>query len=186
MRFNNHSNLAGRHAFLSASKYHWINYDEEKMDDVYGKALAAMRGSQLHDFAMQAIKLGIKQSRTTKTLNMYINDAIGFRMTPEVLLYYSDNAFGTADTISFRNNLLRIHDLKTGTTKTSFKQLEVYTAFFCLEYDFKPTEIEIELRIYQNDEINIHIPDPVEIVRIMDRIVTFDALIENKKAEELG
>ena len=33
MIFNNHSNLEGQHAFLGASKYHWINYDETKVAD---------------------------------------------------------------------------------------------------------------------------------------------------------
>ena len=31
MNFNNHSNLEGQHAFLGASKYHWINYGEDKV-----------------------------------------------------------------------------------------------------------------------------------------------------------
>jgi hypothetical protein len=30
--FNKHSNLAGQHAFLSASKYHWVNYTDQKLD----------------------------------------------------------------------------------------------------------------------------------------------------------
>lgn len=37
MIFNNHSNLEGQHAFLGASKYHWINYDETKVADAYSK-----------------------------------------------------------------------------------------------------------------------------------------------------
>lgn len=185
MLFNDHSKLAGRHAYLSASKYHWINYDPDKMARTFSKFMAALRGTELHDFAKEAIRLGIKLPRTSKTIHMYVNDAIGFRMIPEQVLYYSDNAFGTADTISFRNNMLRIHDLKTGESRTSFHQLEVYAAFFCLEYGFKPTQLEMELRIYQNDEVMIHIPDPVEITRIMDQTVSFDALLETMKAEAL-
>lgn len=186
MHFNRHSNLEGRHAFLSASKYHWIRYSDEKLAATFKTALAARRGSQLHDFAMMAIRLGIKQSRTSKTLNMYINDAIGFRMTPEQPLFYSENAFGTVDAISFRKNLLRIHDLKTGVGRVSMDQLKIYAALFCLEYGAKPTEIEMELRIYQNDEVDILEPDPTEITSIMDRIVTFDRIVDEMKMEELS
>lgn len=186
MLFNNHSNLAGRHAFLSASKYHWINYSDEKLDGVYRRALAAQRGTELHEFAHEAIRLGIKLPRTKKTLNSYVNDAIGYRMTPEQTLYYSDNAFGTADAISFRQGMLRIHDLKTGVIPANVHQLEVYTAFFCLEYGFKPMELEVELRIYQNDEVQIYEPDPDDLTRIMDRIVTFDKRIDAIKMEALS
>jgi len=183
MNFNTHSAFEGKHAFLSASKYHWINYSSEKLNDVYRTALLAAKGTELHEFAFQAIRLGIKLPKTQKTLNMYVNDAIGYRMTPEQMLFYSVNCFGTADAISFKNKLLRIHDLKTGVTPTSMKQLEVYAAMFCLEYSHKPYEIDMELRIYQNDEIFEHIPDIDDIVHIMDKIITFDKQIEKLKAE---
>ena len=183
MNFNSHSAFEGKHAFLSASKYHWINYSDEKLDGVYRAALAAAKGTEIHDFAFKAIKLGIKLPKSEKTLNMYVNDAIGYRMTPEQILFYSVNCFGTADAISFKNKLLRIHDLKTGTTQTSMKQLEVYAAMFCLEYKYKPYEIDMELRIYQNDMVEHHIPEVDEIARIMDKIITFDKQIEILKAE---
>ena len=153
MNFNKHSNLEGRHAFLSASKYHWINYDEPKVADAYSKFLATQRGTILHDFACQCIRLGQKLPKSQKTLNMYVYDAISFRMTPEQVLYYSDNCFGTADAIIFRNNTLRIHDLKTGVIPAHMEQLEIYAALFCLEYQKKPSTLDIELRIYQNNEI---------------------------------
>lgn len=177
MIFNPHLNLVGQHAFLSASKYHWINYDDDKLDSVFIAALAAKRGTELHEFAAEAIRLGIKLPRSNKTINLYVNDAIGYRMTPEQVLYFSDNCFGTPDTIAFRRNKLRIHDLKTGITVTSEHQLEVYAAMFCLEYRVKPVEIEIELRIYQNDEVRIYEADPNVITHIMDKIVTFDKRI---------
>jgi Protein of unknown function (DUF2800) len=183
MRFNIHSQLEGRHAFLSASKYHWTRYDDEKLDRVYIAAMAAQRGTELHAFAHEAIRLGIKLPRTQKTLALYVNDAIGFRMVSEQILYYSDNCFGTADTISFRRGILRIHDLKTGVIPTSERQLEVYAALFCLEYRTKPAEIEIELRIYQNDEVRIYNADPDVITHIMDKIISFDKRIEIIKAE---
>lgn len=183
MRFNNHLDLAGQHAFLSASKYHWVNYDDEKLDDVYRTALAAQKGTELHAFAHNAIRLGIKLPRSPKTLNIYVNDAIGFRMKSEQTLFYSYNCFGTADAISFRKEVLRIHDLKTGITRVSFKQLEVYSALFCLEYGIRPAEIMIELRLYQNDEVQILEPELDDIMHIMDRIKIFDKRINLLKEE---
>ena len=94
MNFNRHSDLEGQHAFLGASKYHWINYDEEKLDFTYKRWLATAKGTALHDFAYQCIQLGIKLPNSQKTLNMYVNDAIGFKMTPEQTLFYSVNCFG--------------------------------------------------------------------------------------------
>lgn len=186
MNFNSHSELAGRHAFLSASKYHWVNYDEEKLDATYRTALAAQKGTELHEFAFNAIRLGIKLPKSRKTLNLYVNDALGYRMTPEQVLFYSANSFGTADAISFRNGLLRIHDLKTGVSPTSMTQLEIYCGLFCLEYFIKPAEIDMELRIYQNDDVEVHTPELDKIVHIMDRIVTYDKLIERIKAEVMA
>ena len=178
MRFNDNSSLAGMHAFLSASKYHWINYSEEKLIRTYTKARAAEQGTRLHDFAKECIELGQKLPRSRKSLNSHVNDAIGYRMSPEVVLFYSQNAFGTADAICFRKNLLRIHDLKTGLTKPSMVQLLVYASLFCLEYDKLPHQIDMELRIYFNSEILVHVPEPMEIRQIMDKIVYFDNKID--------
>ena len=184
MNFNEHGQLKGCHAFLSASKYHWVNYDEEKLATAYSNFLAVQKGTKLHDFAAQCIELGQKLPKSKKTLNMYVNDAIGFRMTPEQVLYYSDNCFGTADAISFGDGLLRIHDLKTGATPAHMEQLMIYAALFCLEYRMKPAEIGMELRLYQSDEILIHEPEVDEIVPIMDKIVSFDKLIQRIKDQE--
>lgn len=185
MNFNNHSNLEGLHAFLGASKYHWINYSEDKVADSYNKYLATLKGTQLHEFAAQCIKLGQKLPKSKKTLNNYVNDAIGYKMTPEQILFYSENCFGTADAICFRNNLLRIHDLKTGLIPAHMEQLEIYAALFCLEYKFKPSEIDIELRIYQHDEILVHNPTAEDIVPIMDKIITSDKVINKLKEREV-
>lgn len=184
MRFNAHTNLVGQHAFLGASKYHWINYDENKVADAYSKFLAVQKGTVLHEFAAQCIRLGQKLPRSQKTLNMYVNDAIGFKMIPEQVLYYSENCFGTADAISFRNGLLRIHDLKTGQIPAHMEQLMIYAALFCLEYKTKPSEIDIELRLYQSDEIMIHNPGADEIFPIIDKIIAFDKVITKIKTEE--
>lgn len=178
MRWNNHYELEGKHAFLSASKYHWIRYSKDKLAIAYRKFLAKEKGTVLHKLACDLIKNGVKLPKTKQTLNLYVNDAIGFRMDTEVTLYYSPNAFGTADAIKFSKNLLRIHDYKSGETATSMDQLQVYTAYFCLEYKIDPRTIDIELRIYQNDEVVIYVPVVEDIIFIMDQTVEFDKEIE--------
>ncbi len=185
MNFNRHSNLEGQHAFLGASKYHWINYDDEKIATSYLRHIATLKGTQLHEFAAQCIRLGQKLPRSQKTLNMYVNDAIGYKMTPEQVLFYSENCFGTADTIAFRNKFLRIHDLKTGEIRAHMEQLYIYAALFCLEYNIKPGEIEIETRIYQNDDYEVATPGPEVIAPIMDKIITGDKIIKNIREQEV-
>ena len=185
MNFNKHLNLEGQHAFLGASKYHWINYDEAKIAESYNRFTAAQRGTELHEFAAQCIKLGQKLPKSQKTLNLYVNDAIGFHMNPEQILYYSDNCFGTADAIAFRNNKLRIHDLKTGlVVPAHMEQLYIYAALFCLEYKIKPADIEMETRIYQFDEVVVDEPTVEDIAPIMDKIITFDRVINEIRASE--
>lgn len=179
MNFNKHSKLEGQHAFLGASKYHWINYDADKIVDSWKKYQAVKRGTELHELAKDLIRLGIKLPRSKKTFNMYVNDAIGYKMTPEQVLYFSPVAFGTADSICFRDGVLRIHDLKTGTIPASMHQLEIYAALFCLEYDYRPGEIQTELRIYQDNEVLVGQPTADEILPIMDKIITFDKIITN-------
>ena len=184
MNFNQHYNLRDKHAFLGASRYHWINYDETKLANSYSAFMAAQRGTELHDLACRLIKLNQRLPRSRKTLNMYVNDAIGFKMTPEQILYFSDNCFGTADTISFRDKTLRIHDLKTGVTPAHMEQLMIYAALFCLEYREKPEDIEIELRIYQNNEILVHNPTVDDIRPIMGKIISFDKVISQIRDQE--
>ena len=184
MNFNNHLNLEGRHAFLGASQYHWINYDDGKLVDAYTRRQATLRGTVLHAFAADCIRLGQKLPDIQQTLNMYVNDAVGFKMTPEQILYYSENCFGTADAICFRNNMLRIHDLKTGFTPAHIEQLMIYAALFCLEYHKKPSEIDIELRLYQSNEVLIHEATVEDIVPIMDKIITFDKILTKIQREE--
>lgn len=190
MRWNSHTKevVPGSHAFLSPSAYHWLRYDQDKILDVYANHLAAIRGTQLHAFAAQCILLGQKLPRRNLTLNMYVNDAIGYRMQPEQVLYYSPNCYGTADAISFRDNFLRVHDLKTGVSEASFDQLLIYSALFCLEYDIRPASFKgCEARIYQNDDVRIESFDATDIVPVMDKIVWFDNLItEFKEGEHNG
>lgn len=183
MNWNRHSDLEGSHAFLSASKYHWINYDPDKLASSYKAFLAAQKGTELHEFASRCIALGQKLPKSQKTLNMFVNDAIGYKMQSEQTLYYSDNCYGTADAIVFRNSMLRIHDLKTGATPTHMEQLMVYAALFCLEYRVKPESLTMELRIYQNDEVLYHNPEPSEIAEIIEKIIAFDKIINRIREE---
>lgn len=181
MDFIKHSELKDMHAFLGASKCSWLNYNDDKLVETFINNEAKELGTRLHQFASDAINLGIKLPATQKTLNMFVNDAIRYRMNSEQVLFYSYNCFGTADAISFKNNKLRIHDLKTGKTPVHIEQLEIYAALFCLEYSVDPLKIEIELRIYQNDECVIHEPEPQRIMDIMQKIIKFDKLINSIK-----
>ena len=180
MNFIKHSNLEGLHAPFSASQSSWLRYDDEKALSVFRKKKAKEMGTRLHAWAAETIELGIKQPRSKKTICSYVNDAIGFKMSTEVVLFYSKYFFGTADAISFRNNMLRIHDLKTGESG-HMEQLEVYAALFCLEYKIKPGDIDIELRLYKNDEVIVHNPTAEDILPIMDKIIHLNKILESQE-----
>ena len=208
MIFNQHSDLEGQHAFLSASKYSWLNYDQEKLATAYRNQYATTIGTILHDLAHRCIKNKVKLSKSDRhlvlltllengvpqglidandileTLAPFVNDALGFRMETEQVLYYSENAFGTADAISFKNNFLRIHDYKSGITPVHMDQLYIYAALFCLEYVVKPENIKIELRIYKQGEALCNEPDPEVIRAIMNKIVDSDRFLRKLKEEE--
>ena len=84
MNFLTHSNLEGKHAFLGASNYHWLGYDDEKLINSWTTAQARAKGTRLHAFAAECIELRQKlPDKPQKTLSMYVNDAIGYKMTPE-------------------------------------------------------------------------------------------------------
>lgn len=188
MQFNSHPNLEGLHAPFSPSQSSWLRYDDNRAAEVYTNRKAAEMGTILHKWAQQTIDLKIKQPRSSKTIYAYVNDAIGFKMSTEVVLYYSDRFFGTADAISFRKGFLRIHDLKTGKSgniKDHMEQLEVYAALFCLEYKIKPKDIEMELRVYKNDEVLYHNPTEEDILPIMEKIIHLDKLLQKIDSEEV-
>ena len=184
MNFEKHSNLEGLHAPFSPSQSSWLRYDDDRALEVYANKKASEIGTKLHQWAKDTIDLGIKQPRSKKTLYAYVNDAIGFKMSTEVVLFYSRRFFGTADAISFRKGVLRIHDLKTGKIPAHMTQLEIYASLFCLKYKVKPGDIKMELRIYQNDEILYHNPTAEDIVPIMDKIVHLNKLLEKIDDEE--
>lgn len=192
MEFNDHSNLKGKHAFLSASKYHWLNYDIRKLITSFVNAQAVERGTRLHALACELITMGIRLPKTKETLNMYVNDAIGFGMRPEQVLYFSNNCFGTADTILFneRKKILRIHDLKTGETPAHMEQLEIYAALFLLEYEralgVNPLNTKVNLRIYQNDDIQEYTPDKDRVEEVVYGIKEKEAWVQETLMEEAG
>lgn len=186
MHFDKHSELAGTHAMFGASNYHWTNYSDDKFEMTFRTLQAARRGTEMHDLARRMIDLGVRLPETGETINMYVNDAIDMGMQTEVVLRYSDNFFGTTDTIRFADETyLNVHDYKSGRVPASIKQNYVYSALFCLEYRYRPHNIVTELRIYQNNDVLIHPADPDLIAHIMDRIVTFDARIEEWRREEM-
>ena len=184
MQFNSHKLLAGLHAPFSPSQPSWLRYDDSKAVEAYANRQAAEMGTKLHAWAKDTIDLGIKQPKSKKTLYAYVNDAIGYKMDTEVILYYSDRFFGTADAISFRDGFLRIHDLKTGKTSVHMEQLMIYAALFCLEYKVKPGTIDMELRIYQNDDILVCNPTAEDIVPIMDKIVHLNKMFDKIESQE--
>jgi hypothetical protein len=194
VKFKYHGNLEGRHAFLSPSSYSWIRYDDARLVERLTTSMAAARGSKYHALAHDLITLGVKLPTTKKTMNLYVNDMLGFKMTPEQPLYFSDNCFGTADGLGYRRDrgddkfTLRIFDLKTGTSKASVDQLLIYAALFFLEYGddlgIKPFDIQYDLRIYQEPEPQLFEVDPKDVIDIMDKIKTFDRRINELRAEE--
>jgi hypothetical protein len=126
------------------------------------------------------------QDDETTTVGLYINQCIQYKMSAEVVLFYSPNAFGTVDAIAYRHRRLRISDLKTGVTRVSEHQLEVYAALFCLEYEIDPFSMRgIELRIYKDGKVFTYDADPYFIRGIMDKIIRFDELI-NRLREEVS
>lgn len=211
MIFNKHSDIVGKHAVLGASKYSWLNYDDEQLWKAYVNSFATDIGTLTHDYAKDKIifRQRMEDHPSEKNALMlhllkngipfgvipidsifynmlpYVNDAIGFKMTPEQVLYYSDYLFGTADTISFSRNVLRIHDLKTGVRPASMDQLMIYAALFYLEYkkEVNFSKCKTELRIYQNQEVVVHTPTNEEISGIMDKVIHGDMVIDKKIVE---
>lgn len=177
MRFNSHWQVEGKHAFLGASKYHWIRYDLEKMRKIWENKFKSEEGTRKHKLAAFCIQERVRLQENGSTLSLYVNDAIGYRMTPEQVLYFNEDCFGTADAMSFDQGILRVFDLKTGVHPGSFDQIMIYFALFCLEYkerwNINPFDIEMIGRIYQNDDFVEFIADPEEVTQIMATVQEF-------------
>ena len=205
MNWNRHSNLDGSHAFLSASKYTWLTKTNDEIIQAYTNSYAQAIGTMVHSYALDSIKFrekirksdakGIKFDLMRRgipefaidirsffqTLMNYVNDSIDYQMDPEILLYYSDLCYGTADAIQVCGDILRIHDLKTGATPAKMDQLMVYTALFFHEYAYKPERMRTELRIYQSDDIVVFEPEASEIREVMNAIVEKDRVLQKLK-----
>lgn len=175
MNWKQYSHLSDTHAFLSPSRYHWLNYSSEKLIKVYENHKRISLGNKYHALAAKLIELAVRLPKNNAALNSFVNDAIGFRMQPEQVLYYSHNCYGTADAISYNDGVLRIHDLKTGITPGSMSQVLVYAALFSLDYKEEPKDIH--LRIYQSNEVVEYNPPWIEIRDIMDTIIAWDDII---------
>jgi hypothetical protein len=170
-----------KHALLSPSRMHWVNYDDERFNIFLENHQRAVLGSRLHAFADEAIKLKRRMPNTNDALNQHVNDAIGYRMDSEVLVYVSENAFGTIDALFCDGKTLRIHDLKTGLHPGNMLQLKIYAAFYCIEQNLDPEDLEIILQIYQGEGVEVNEPSASEIRIIMDRTLYFDSLIKSQK-----
>lgn len=207
MIWNDHRYLQGQHAFLGASKPQWIKWDDQTLIQRFNTSHAADVGTAIHALAKDLIEArmvitendehlidmtifknvrkaypnGYDKVAILTNLIPYVRDAIGFRMSPEVILYYSDNCFGTTDAISFdeKEKILRISDLKTGTMPVHEEQLFIYDALFCIEYGRDPRKIKFENRFYQNGKITLFTPDSSLIKNFMDI-----AIKDNTKIEE--
>ena len=184
MEYNNHWELAGKHAYLSPSGGAWVNYDAEKMANYYQNQLKKEEGTFLHDLASRLIKIRKRLPSQKNSFNQFVNDAIGLRMKSEIALFYSMNIFGTADALVYKEKEkhLQIHDLKTGAKEVPFRQLDNYSALFCLEYKKNPFDLTFEERIYQGVGYKDNFPDPEDIKKIMDKIVMLDQVIDSQKA----
>lgn len=209
MNFERDSKYDGYHAILGASQFAWLNYEtEEQFYNLVRAKYAPVIGTALHELARKLIEdeqrlkkngkalvyFYLRQKKIPKklididiwyeSLMTYVNDAIMFRMTPEIPMFYSDYSGGTTDCISFDGKLLRIHDLKTGVTPAKMDQLEIYAAYFCLKYKIKPHDILIELRIYQSDQILSMKPEADEIYAIIQKIIDGNSIVSKILAEE--
>lgn len=197
IQWNDHSQLNGKHALMGGSNYHWLNWTNENFERRYYSSFATNMGNELHLLAHDCIRSKTKLNKGDRhiidltlyragipasafdteaiLLNLmpFVNDAIGFHLESEVILYYSRFCFGTTDAIGIdeRNKILRIHDYKSGVTVAHMEQLLIYAALFYLEYHKNPANYTTVLRIYQNMEIVETIPEPSEIEAVMNLII---------------
>lgn len=196
-RWNNHKEYEGKHAFLGASNYHWLNWDDTSFENRYYSQFSTIIGTTMHQLAHDCILSRTKLNKhdvhlvemylykafvprdaydpevLLETLIPFVNDAIGFRMSSEIILFYNMYAFGTTDAIKYdeKEGLLMIHDLKMGITPAKMEQLYLYCAFFCLEYKVSPYKLHFKTRIYQMGQIIEDDPESELIESIMNNIL---------------
>ncbi len=196
MYFNDHHEFEGKHAFLGASQYHWMDWNDEILKQRWINSFAQDIGTIIHELASTCIKKKIKLNesdvnlviitllkngipmnvfnphRILANLMNFVNDCIDENMLSEVILFYSELAFGTTDAIKFDEikKILKIKDYKNGRVPAKMNQLLIYAALFCLEYDKNPNDFTTELSIYQNEDVVTYFPSANEIQAYMDKI----------------
>ena len=168
------------HAMFSPSQPSWLHDTDEEFAARYSNKKAAELGTRYHEDAARMIQNRWRMSKSSDpvadNVRAYINDAIKYQMLPEVRLEGTQDFFGTADTIIFRRGLLRVHDLKTGTTKPHMDQLRLYAAYYCMQYGINPNDIQMDLRFYQNNEIVCYEPEFGVIADIISEVRHKDEL----------
>lgn len=205
MKWNDHKEYEGKHAFMGGSNYHWLNYDSQAFENRYYSRYSQDIGTTLHQLAHECIVNRIKINKhdihliemamnkafipkdaydpnlILMNLIPFVNDAIGFHMSSEVLLFVNQFCFGTADAIGYNEieRTLRVHDYKSGSTPAKIEQCYIYIAMFCIEYKVDPRKLKlIEARIYQNCECLIDNPSADVILDIMSVIEKDISLIK--------
>ena len=178
MNFIKHWELKDKHAILSPSKPYWLNYDHDQIRNYIYTQQAAARGTRLHEVAETLIREGLKLRGSTQTLTAFVNDAIGYGMTPE----------GHTDAISLDRGVLRVHDLKTGSGPVHMEQLEIYAALFLMEYErifgVNPANTKVNLRIYQNDDVQEFAPDKDRMEELIFLIKERNSWVEESLQED--
>lgn len=71
MIWHDHSKLVGEHAFLGASKYHWLNYTDDQMIAKYKSSYTQAVGTYLHELAAGLIENHMKLSKSDSKLLTY-------------------------------------------------------------------------------------------------------------------
>ena len=197
MKWNSHKEYEGKHAFLGASNYHWLNYDPVTLENRYYSQFSQIIGTAMHELAHDCIVGRIRLTKhdvhlvdmamfkafvpkdaydpniLLENLIRFVNDAIGFHMSSEILLFVNPMCFGTTDAIVYNEyeKTLRVHDYKTGIIPAKIEQCHIYMAMFCKEYKVDPYKIKhFEARIYQNGEVFADNPTADTIKSIMDLI----------------
>lgn len=204
IKWNIHKEYEGKHALMGASNPHWLNYDSKAFENKYYSRYSQEIGTALHQLAHDCIVGRIKLSKhdthlvemalfkafipkdaydpniILKTLMPFVNDAIGFHMSSEILLFVNEFCFGTTDAIVYNEyeKILRIHDYKSGSIPGKIEQIYIYMAMFCIEYNIDPRKLNlIEARIYQNCECLIDNPPAEVILNIINIIKNNTALV---------
>lgn len=173
-----------KHAMFSPSEKSWVNYDRDKIVARYDQVMAVERGTQLHEFAATAIKLKMLLDPSMGVIADYVQDCITLNVETEQEVIYTPEINGTADAIKYDpyENRLYVFDLKTGQSKASIVQLQIYAAIWCAYNGKNPLSMKFDLRIYHNqyperncseedENLSNRIYDIIEQMNYIDMVV---------------